>query len=278
MKASTGSESSISPARGRYSAARRPSALAPQLASTRPIAPPTTASTRLSVRSWRTSRIWLPPRAVRTAISRSRAVARASSRLATLAQPIRSTKPTAPSRIRSAGRTSPTTCSASGSTTGCQPAPVGIVLGVLLGQPRTQHLDLRAGVLDRLPRLEAADEVEHPGTPGIEEVGVGVVERDRGPHLHGRGAALQHVPEAARHDADDRHRIIVEPDRLPDDPGIPAEPLTPEVIRDDRDVADSPDVVFPSEVPAQRGLHAEQAEVVVGDDRRLDALRLTRGR
>jgi hypothetical protein len=49
--------------------------------------------------------------AVRSAISRCRAAALASSRLATLAQAISSTKPTAPHSTRSAGRRSPTICS-----------------------------------------------------------------------------------------------------------------------------------------------------------------------
>ena len=54
------------------------------------------------------------PSADRIAISRLRSVARASSRFATLAHAIRSTKPTAPSRISSAVRTSLTTVSLKG--------------------------------------------------------------------------------------------------------------------------------------------------------------------
>ncbi len=64
----------------------------------------------------------LPPIAVRMAISRPRVVPRASSRLATLAQPISSTHPTAPSRISSAGRTLPTIRSVSGTASTRQPA------------------------------------------------------------------------------------------------------------------------------------------------------------
>ena len=61
-----------------------------------PMIPPIAARTRLSVSSWRTTRPRPAPRAERIASSRPRAVARASSRLATLAQQMSSTKPTTP--------------------------------------------------------------------------------------------------------------------------------------------------------------------------------------
>ena len=56
-------------------------------------------SRRLSIISWRTSRQRLAPSAARMPISRSRAVARASSRFATFAHAMSSTIPTAPSSI-----------------------------------------------------------------------------------------------------------------------------------------------------------------------------------
>jgi hypothetical protein len=65
-------------------------------ASNTPSAPPAAASTRLSVRNCANTRPRLAPRAARTATSRWRNVPRASSRFATFAQAIRSTKPTAP--------------------------------------------------------------------------------------------------------------------------------------------------------------------------------------
>jgi hypothetical protein len=61
----------------------------------------------LSVRSWRTSRSREAPSALRMAISFPRAAARDSSRLATLAQAISRTKPTAPSSTSRAGRMLP---------------------------------------------------------------------------------------------------------------------------------------------------------------------------
>ena len=60
---------------------------------------PAIESTRLSTMSWRTSRQRPAPSAARMPTSRSRAVARASSRFATFAHAISSTMPTAPSSI-----------------------------------------------------------------------------------------------------------------------------------------------------------------------------------
>ena len=54
------------------------------------------------------------PRAARTAISRWRPSARDRSRFATFAQAMSSTKPTDPASTMSDRRTSPTTCSCSG--------------------------------------------------------------------------------------------------------------------------------------------------------------------
>jgi hypothetical protein len=71
-----------------------------------PSVPPATASRKLSVRNCRTMRSREAPIASRTATSRCRAEPRASSRLATLAQAISNTKPTAPSIVRKTGRTS----------------------------------------------------------------------------------------------------------------------------------------------------------------------------
>ena len=82
-----------------------------QGATSRPSVPPRTARKRLSVRNCRINRARLAPSAMRTAISLCRVAVRAVVRLATLAQAIRRTKPTAPNKIRSGRRVSPTTCS-----------------------------------------------------------------------------------------------------------------------------------------------------------------------
>jgi len=98
------------------------SALTAQDASISPSPPPAAAITTLSVSNCRTRRIRLAPRAVRSAISLRRDAARASSRLATLAQAMSSTTPTAPSNTNSARPVSPTISSRSRRTTVEKPA------------------------------------------------------------------------------------------------------------------------------------------------------------
>ena len=88
----------------------------PHHASSSPPNPPASERTRLSASNWRTSRPRPAPSAARTASSRWRAVARASRRLATFAQAMRSTKATAPASTKSAGRMSPVSCCRSGTT------------------------------------------------------------------------------------------------------------------------------------------------------------------
>ena len=103
-------------ARGSAAGASWINASMPDCAIHRPTAPPSAASTRLSATSCRTRRHRLPPIAARTASSRSRAEARTSSRLATLAHAIRRTNPTAPINAASWGRTSATRSSCIGSS------------------------------------------------------------------------------------------------------------------------------------------------------------------
>ena len=95
----------------------------PPTARSKPNPAPNTASKTLSVRNWRVTRERLAPSASRSAISFCRTAARASSRFATLAQAMRRTNPTAPSKMRSAGLMSPTTSSWSGTTT----APIRVL-------------------------------------------------------------------------------------------------------------------------------------------------------
>ncbi len=80
------------------------SARIPRMPSTSPIAPPITDSATLSVSSWRMIRPRPAPIAARKATSRLRAIARTSSRFATLAQAIRRTNATAALRISNVGR------------------------------------------------------------------------------------------------------------------------------------------------------------------------------
>ena len=92
------------------------SAYAEQRPGLRPARPRPARAARLRPRTGASSVLPLAPSAVRTATSRRRALPRASSRLATLAQATSSTRPTAVSSTSSAGRTGPNTTVDSGST------------------------------------------------------------------------------------------------------------------------------------------------------------------
>ncbi len=76
-----------------------------------PSAPPSRARSRLSVSNCRIKRARLAPSAKRMEISRARVAERARRRLATLAQPMTSSEPTAARRTQSTGRISPTASS-----------------------------------------------------------------------------------------------------------------------------------------------------------------------
>ncbi len=94
----------------------------PQTASTKPTSAPENASSTLSVNSCRTTRARPAPSALRTAISRSRPDARASSVLATFAHAMSSTNVTIVRSATSVPRIPDTTLSRSGRTV--MPSPV----------------------------------------------------------------------------------------------------------------------------------------------------------
>ena len=94
--AATVASTRTSPRRGMPSGCRLTSASLPHQARSNPQMPPPSDSSTLSVSNCRISRPRPAPSAVRTASSLSRAAARASVRLATLMQAIKSTNPTAP--------------------------------------------------------------------------------------------------------------------------------------------------------------------------------------
>ena len=106
----------ISSARGRPVGTPTTSACTVSTASATPAAAPMTASSNPSVTSCRINRARPPPNAARTASSRSRAVARASSRFATLTHAMRSTRSVAPNSIQRSGALAPTTSALSGVT------------------------------------------------------------------------------------------------------------------------------------------------------------------
>jgi hypothetical protein len=81
-----------------------------------PSPPPATDRTRLSISTWRAIWARVPPSAARTASSRRRPEARTSRRLATFAQAMSSTKPTAPDSTSRLDRTLRTSRTPTGST------------------------------------------------------------------------------------------------------------------------------------------------------------------
>ena len=107
----------ISPARGKSTKVRERIPLTANAARAMPRPPPRTASSVLSARSCEIIRSLPAPIAARTANSRARAVARASKRLAILAQTISRTNPTAPNSIHNFGRMSATSSSRKGRIT-----------------------------------------------------------------------------------------------------------------------------------------------------------------
>ena len=126
-----------------------------------PSAPPISESTTLSVSSCRTMRRRPAPSADRTASSRMRTVARASSRLATLAQQMRSTKPTTPrNSIDVSRRSLPIIESCSGSSR--TPRPL-LVCGNSLREPGGDGAEIGFGSVDRHARLQASDGLQHVG-------------------------------------------------------------------------------------------------------------------
>jgi len=98
----------------------RASAAVAAYASAMPIAPPAVASTRLSMRSWRASRLRVAPSAARTPISRERPAARPSSRPATLTHASSSTVAAAPASATIVDCAVPTISSFSGTARGLQ--------------------------------------------------------------------------------------------------------------------------------------------------------------
>ena len=138
-----------------------------------PSAPPASANKRLSVRSWRTMRDRRAPSAWRTASSRARAVERASSRLAMLAQAMRSTSATMAMRTmqRLRGRcgagqrgrwpcfSRPTCARARLARFSC----VSLASGKAAQYLRKQNIDVGRGLLHGDAGLQPAQDVERFG-------------------------------------------------------------------------------------------------------------------
>ena len=125
-------------------------------------------------------------------------VARASSRLATLAQQIRSTNPTTPrNSIEVSRRSLPTIESCSGSSV--TPRPL-LVCGNSRARPSATAAEIGFGRVDRHARLQPADDLQH--------VGGARTWRQVDDRPHRPDAALPHQLEILRDDADHRPRAI----------------------------------------------------------------------
>ena len=176
----------------------------------------------------------------RTAISRSRVVPRASSRLATFAQTISSRMPTAMASTRSAGRLGATICSLTASD---------------VEAPHTRRQRLRERARRRLGTQPVADGIGFVGR-GLDRHAVPQARDRRRRRAFGVPASLRQSAsrnrragrevEARIHDADDGERRAVEKsgfrserlqrDRAPDDAGVGLEVPAPRAGADDDDV------------------------------------------
>ena len=137
VKTTTFASSPISSARGSWPPASCTRRRTPTCATPTPNAPPIVASTKLSVNSWRTMRPRAAPSATRIASSRSRAVARASNRLARFTDAMSSTNPTAPSSTSKLARTFPTIDCCSGAA---DAAATSLFSGYCSASPRAMAL------------------------------------------------------------------------------------------------------------------------------------------
>ena len=122
VNARTNGSSDTVSSRGKFVGASATRSRMPSCARAKPSTAPPVASKRLSANICLTSRQGEPPNAARTASSRSRTEVRTSSRLATFAHAISSTKTTAPINARIAGRTSATMSSCIPTAAMCSPA------------------------------------------------------------------------------------------------------------------------------------------------------------
>ena len=122
-KTNTGPATLMAPTRGRPGGLSATSARTPNSATTIPRAPPSAASSKLSVSSCRIIRVRPAPSAARIANSPRRCAPRASSRFVTFTHAIRSTRITAPRTASNAGLTPRVTSSCSEAAMNLTPRP-----------------------------------------------------------------------------------------------------------------------------------------------------------
>ena len=240
--------------------------------------------------SWRISRPRVAPIERRTEISRDRAVARVSRRFATLAQTISSTITT--TTLEEAGRPprlGKDVVVAVGGWVDQQlrhrraTLPVG-GQGLLvrrqrrlvLGHARDRRAledrrEVRAGLLNRHTRLQAAHELQPPvgrllhardlDPDWRREEGV---ERQRHGDVRGVGAEPLDAGEVGGRHADDGDHLAVDRHDAADRGRLAREPLVPVRVADDGDGRCARPVIGLAEHAAQDGRHADHGEVVSG--------------
>ncbi len=172
------------------------SAFDPTIATINPAAPAKKASNRLSVINCRTIRPRPAPTAARIAISRVRAVAFASNRVATLAQAISRTKLTAPS---SRYKRHPHIAYHVIPHSGYCNTSVFVAVGILMLQPRTERSKLTLRLFQANAWFQAGDR---------EETQAGARQRSVDSIRGTPDIALIRKMESWREDAHDRQRLI----------------------------------------------------------------------
>ena len=133
----------------------------------------------------------------------------------------------------------------------------------------------RARLLDRHARLQPCEEVRPVGAPVVEPLERlrEAAHRDR--REDDRPHAERRSVEAARRDADDRHRLPVHCQPLIEDVRVAAEPPEPvRVAQHDHVRLARRLVVVGAEQPAERRLQREHVEIGAGDEQPFRVLRL----
>ena len=237
---------------------------------------------RLSASSWRTMRDRLAPRARRTAISGRRAAPRARSRVATLAQAARSTRPTRPIRMRSDSR-----WRARLSFSPCPPGSTASVGGSGIGrasaagttdsparQP-SRAVSCRIGwsaalICTARGRRRESSHHAHPPVEGLGAVlgAVGLEARVQGQRHGDVGglADLHRAREPARRHADDDGGDAVHLHRLADDGRVAAESPLPVAPGDDGHRRRGEPVVVFGQRPAEDRGDAEARVIAAGGE------------
>ena len=207
-------------------------------------------------------RVLAAPNAWRTAISRPRALARASSRLATLTQLISRTRPTAPNSRMSDWRTLPTRVSARGVRWIVHAAWRRIIRRILLLQRCNQGIEAPLRGLRRETRLEGARWSRRGNACRASAAERGRRQIRRRPQIGtALVAGLALVAKAGGHDADNMIDIVVQAQTLAENVRVGAKCALPEPIADDdfRDEAGCGVVRIPG--AAQLRVDAEHREV-----------------